>query len=169
MISFAAQMGYDKLNQFLQGTNQRKMKHASANPDPISMGKMINMEITSASIQIRLNIPQGDGPVPVVAYFHGGGFTLMSIDTHDDMCRHLCSKSGCIVISVEYRLASENPYPKGLEDCVPATEWLIEHAMDFNGLCNQPAVAPVDIWHYIPLKNELRQGLGRGHSLQLTR
>jgi acetyl esterase len=103
MISFAVQMGYDKLNQFPPAQTREMMKQAPANPNPTPVGKVINKVITETNIPVRLYIPVGDGPFPVVAYFHGGGFTLMSIDTHDEICRQLCSKSGWSLPIIEQR------------------------------------------------------------------
>ena len=151
MISFAEQMGYDKLNQFPPAQTREMMKNAPVNPNPTQVGKVINMIIPETNIPVRLYIPEEGGPFPVIAYFHGGGFTLMSIDTHDEICRQLCSKSGGIVMSVEYRLAPENPYPKGPEDCVTATEWLIKHAADFNGTGDKAAVAGDSAGGYMAL------------------
>ena len=151
MISFAEQMGYDKLNRFPPAQTREMMKNAPANPNPTQVGKVINMDITETNIPVRLYIPAGDGPFPVIAYFHGGGFTLMSIDTHDEICRQLCSKSGAIVMSVEYRLAPESPYPKGPEDCVAATKWLIKHAAEFNGTGDKAAVAGDSAGGYMAL------------------
>jgi acetyl esterase len=151
MISFAEQMGYDKLNRFPPAQTREMMKHAPPNPNPTQVGKVINPIIPGTSIPVRLYIPEGNGPFPVIAYFHGGGFTLMSIDTHDEICRQLCSKSEAIVMSVAYSLAPENPYPQGPEDCVAATTWLIKHAAGFNGMGDKAAVAGDSAGGYMAL------------------
>ncbi|RQG96597.1 alpha/beta hydrolase [Natrarchaeobius chitinivorans] len=65
---------------------------------------------------------------PVVLYFHGGGWVLGGIDTHDETCRKLAADSGYPVVSVEYGLAPEHPFPDGLEDCYAALEWLADAA-----------------------------------------
>ena len=62
----------------------------------------------------------------VVAYFHGGGWAVGSIDSFDTVCRALANESGAIVGSVGYRLAPEHPFPAALEDCVAATKGLAE-------------------------------------------
>ncbi|MDQ2051295.1 alpha/beta hydrolase [Natronolimnohabitans sp. A-GB9] len=76
--------------------------------------------------------PVGDGDDagdrPLVLYFHGGGWVIGSIDTHDDTCRTLAAESGYPVVSVDYRLAPEHPFPAGLEDCYAALEWAAETA-----------------------------------------
>jgi acetyl esterase len=66
--------------------------------------------------------------LPVVIYFHGGGWVLGSIETHDALCRRLCSESKAAVVSVEYRLAPEHPFPAPLDDCYDATQYISNHA-----------------------------------------
>jgi acetyl esterase len=70
----------------------------------------------------------GDGPWPVVVFFHGGGFVVCTLETHDPYCRALAIEAGVMVVSVDYRLAPEHKFPAGLEDCVAATEWVLAHA-----------------------------------------
>jgi acetyl esterase len=75
-------------------------------------------------IPVRLYRPEGQGVLPVVAYFHGGGWVVGSIDSFDTACRALANASGAVVASVGYRLAPEAPFPAALEDCVAVTRWL---------------------------------------------
>ncbi len=84
-------------------------------------------------LRLRVYRPAGQGPFPLLAFFHGSGFVLCSLDTHDGMCRNLCAGAGCIVVSVDYRLAPEHKYPAGLDDCVFATRWIAEHGGDLEG------------------------------------
>lgn len=84
-------------------------------------------------LRVRIYKPASAGPAPVLVYFHGGGFVICSIDTHDGLCRQVCSRAGVIVVSVDYGLAPENKYPKALEDCVAATRWVAENAGSFGG------------------------------------
>ena len=84
-------------------------------------------------LKLRIYRPAGQGPFPILAFFHGSGFVLCSLDTHDGMCRNLCAGAGCIVASVDYRLAPEHKFPAGLDDCVLATGWLSEHAAELDG------------------------------------
>ena len=62
-------------------------------------------------LPVRIYIPFGKGPFPVVLYFHGGGWVIGGIESSDGLCRTLANTSGCIVISVDYRLAPEYPFP----------------------------------------------------------
>ncbi|HEY6870928.1 MAG TPA: alpha/beta hydrolase, partial [Novosphingobium sp.] len=81
-------------------------------------------------LALRIYRPQGNGPFPLLVFFHGSGFVLCSLDTHDGMCRNLCAGGQCIVVSVDYRLAPETPFPGPQEDCYAALEWLSTHAAE---------------------------------------
>ena len=82
-------------------------------------------------LRLRTYTPKADSPYPLVVFFHGSGFVLCSLDTHDGMCRNLCAGADCVVVSVGYRLAPEHKFPAGLDDCVAATRWAIAHAREF--------------------------------------
>lgn len=66
--------------------------------------------------------------LPGLMYIHGGGFCIGSIETHDTLCRRLCIGGSCIVVSVDYRLAPEDPFPAAVEDCHDAYRWICGHA-----------------------------------------
>jgi len=83
-------------------------------------------------LRVRITTPQGQGPFGVCLYFHGGGWVLNSIDTHDDLVRRLTAAAGCVFVSVDYRLAPEHPYPAAVEDAYAALEWVAQHARDFD-------------------------------------
>jgi acetyl esterase len=69
-----------------------------------------------------------DGPLPAMVYIHGGGFVVGSIDLYDADCRRIAAEVGAVVVSVDYRLAPEHPFPAGLEDCYAALVWVAENA-----------------------------------------
>ncbi len=82
----------------------------------------------AGEIPVRAYRPLGDGPFPLLVYFHGGGFVLCDLDTHDGSCRLLANAAGCAVLSVDYRLAPEAKFPAAPEDCYAATCWAAQHA-----------------------------------------
>jgi acetyl esterase len=82
------------------------------------------------ALRLRIYTPGGTGPFPLLVFFHGSGFVLCSLDTHDGMCRNLCAGAGCVVVSVDYRLAPEHKFPAGLDDCLAATRWAAAHASE---------------------------------------
>ncbi|WP_181685471.1 alpha/beta hydrolase [Halorhabdus salina] len=78
-------------------------------------------------VPVRVYQPDEPGPYPTLVYFHGGGFVFGSIATHDTLCRRLTRETGAVVVSVEYRLAPEHPFPAAVEDAFAATQWAAEH------------------------------------------
>ena len=93
------------------------------------------------AIALRIYTPPGDGPHPVLVFFHGSGFVLLDLDTHDDICRRLCAGASCLVASVDYRLAPEHKFPAAPDDCLAATRWLAANAADLGGDASRIAVA----------------------------
>ena len=83
-------------------------------------------------LPVRLYRPHGLelGPAPGLLFFHGGGWTIGSIQTHDRVCRNLAAAAGCVVVSVEYRLAPEHPLPAASQDALAASAWLAAHAAE---------------------------------------
>ncbi len=92
-------------------------------------------------LTVRVYTPEGPGPFPVVVYFHGGGFVICDLDTHDGLCRALCKASGSVVASVDYRLAPEHPFPAAVDDAEAATRWALEHADEIGGDPSRVVVA----------------------------
>ncbi|MGN7821083.1 alpha/beta hydrolase [Chitinophaga sp. 22536] len=88
------------------------------------------IEFTDRKINIRIYRPSAEKDLPVVMYFHGGGFFKGSLDSHDRPLRQLANLSRAVIISVDYRLAPEHPFPHGLHDCIDATTWAVEHAAE---------------------------------------
>jgi acetyl esterase len=80
-------------------------------------------------------------PVPTVVFFHGGGFVIGDLDTHDIQCRWLCEGVGAVVVAVDYRLAPEHPYPAAARDAVAATRWVVDHVGELGGDPDRVAVA----------------------------
>lgn len=90
---------------------------------------------------VRIYMPEGDGPFPVVVYYHGGGFVIATINTYDSSARALTNAAGAIVVSVAYRQAPEFPFPAAVEDSYAAFNWVVENAASFNGDPARVAVA----------------------------
>ena len=82
------------------------------------------------AIALRLYRPlaAADGSLPVLVYFHGGGWTIGDLDTHDVLCRQLANGSGCAVVSVDYRMGPEHRFPAAVDDCLAATAWIASPA-----------------------------------------
>lgn len=88
--------------------------------------------LTVAGLPARLYIPSRESadPAPLLMFLHGGGFIFGDLDSHDAPCRFLAERSGARVVSVEYRLAPEHPFPAAYEDAVAAFGWVVEHAAE---------------------------------------
>jgi acetyl esterase len=101
-------------------------------PEPRSVAEVrdIQAELPHGRIALRLYRPESGiaAALPGLVYLHGGGWVLGSIESHDGLCRHLAAESGCAVISVEYRLAPEHPFPAALDDALGAFAWVRDHA-----------------------------------------
>jgi acetyl esterase len=85
--------------------------------------------------------PDAGGPHPLIVYYHGGGFVICDLDTHDAPCRLLCRYGGAQVLSIDYRLAPEHPFPAAVDDCQAALRWAFEHAEELGADPNRIAVA----------------------------
>jgi acetyl esterase len=101
---------------------------------PRPMARVENLSVAGASgelparFYVALGAPQP--PQPLLLYFHGGGWVIGDLDTHDSICRFLADHSGCRVLSVEYRLAPEHPFPRPVEDAVAAFAWAHANAAE---------------------------------------
>ncbi len=87
-------------------------------------------DASDGPIAIRLYYPEYEpqSSLPLVVYFHGGGWSFGSIETHDNVCRTLCAGAACIVASVDYRLAPEHKFPMAVEDAIAASLWAYDNA-----------------------------------------
>ena len=94
-----------------------------------------------SDLPARVYTPEGRRPFPLVVFFHGGGWVLGDLDTHDPICRALCAGAGCMVVSVGYRLAPEHRFPAAVGDALAATRWVAANAVEVGGDPAQIAVA----------------------------
>jgi len=104
----------------------------AATPTPPQIGSVRNV-VTDGAIPLRVYRPAGVNDVtrlPVYVYFHGGGWVIGDLETHDVLCRQLTAASGASVISVDYRLAPEHKFPAAAEDAWAATRWVVAHAAE---------------------------------------
>jgi acetyl esterase len=84
-------------------------------------------------VPVRVYRPAPEANLPVVVVFHGGGWVIGNVEQYDGTARQLANASGAIVVSVEYRLSPEHPFPAPLDDCWQALQWAAKHAADFGG------------------------------------
>ncbi len=106
----------------------------AVNPE-LSIGSVEDRQIETevGRIPVRIYRPAADGPHPILVNFHGGGWVIGDLDTADAVCRGLSEAAGCIVISVDYRLAPEHVYPAAVEDAYAATCWAAANTSELGG------------------------------------
>jgi acetyl esterase/lipase len=111
-------------------------------PGP-EVGEIIDGVMSGAAqgLDYRLYRPASPGPHPIVAYFHGGGWVLGSLDSDDPFCRDLCARSDTVIVSVNYRHAPEARFPAAADDAFAAVRWIAAHAIELGGIVGQLAVA----------------------------
>ena len=110
---------------------RQQMLSLSPPVDPeLSVRKVDDLRISGPlnEIPIRLYYPEGTSPYPVIVYFHGGGWVIGNLETHNAICHALAKTSGCLVAAVDYRLAPEHRYPAAIEDAYAATSWICKNA-----------------------------------------
>jgi acetyl esterase/lipase len=102
----------------------------SRKAEPLPVARVEDRAIAGPAgpIRLRLYWPDGERPVPAIAYYHGGGHVIGSLDTHDLIARNLCSLAGMLVMSVDYRMGPEHRFPAAVEDSFAALEWLAANA-----------------------------------------
>ncbi|WP_242910177.1 alpha/beta hydrolase [Actinomadura terrae] len=86
----------------------------------------------AGDIPVRVYTPEGEGPFPAFVWFHGGGWTIGSLEENEYSCRKVCAMAGAVVVSVDYRLAPEDPFPAAADDAYAAVTWVAAHGADIN-------------------------------------
>ncbi len=114
-----------------------KKARAVAQPAPPEVGSVTSLaaEGPAGLIPLRYYRPLGSAPadaLPALVYLHGGGWTIGDLDTHDVVCRELCNRGACAVVSVDYRLAPEHKFPAAVDDTLAAVRWVAAHAKDLH-------------------------------------
>jgi acetyl esterase len=112
--------------------NREGARVVSGPPRPMARVEGMAIPGPGGAMQARLYVALGapQPPQPLLVYYHGGGWVVGDLDTHDGLCRFLAEYSGCRVLSVDYRLAPEHPFPAPVEDAVAAFSWAHENAAE---------------------------------------
>jgi acetyl esterase len=112
------------------------LTHGGRTPEqivPVASTEDRTVPGADGDLKARVYRPEGDGPFPTVVFFHGGGWVIGDLDTHDNMARHICRGSEAVVVAVDYRLAPEHPFPAAAHDAVAAARWVAQHLDELGG------------------------------------
>ena len=102
-------------------------RRSATQPEPRAVAEVLDLTASGphGDIALRLYRPaDADRPAPTLVYYHGGGWTMGDLDTHDVLCRQLAHESGFVVVSVDYRMGPEHRFPAAVDDVLAATRWL---------------------------------------------
>jgi acetyl esterase/lipase/cation diffusion facilitator CzcD-associated flavoprotein CzcO len=129
-------MAVEDARAFMQATE-------AVRPPGPAVGEIVDGILPGAAerLDYRLYRPASPGPHPIVAYFHGGGWVLGSLDSDDPLCRDLCVRSDAVIVSVNYRHAPEARFPAAADDAFAAVRWIAANAIELGGIPGQLAVA----------------------------
>ena len=118
----------------LAGLLNRKLPSVGA------LHEALPVQTDGRRISVDVTVPAGTGPFPVLVYFHGGAWVAGNPASHRKLT-HRFAEGGCVVVSADYRLAPEHPFPAGFDDCLAAVAWAMRHAHEFGGDPARIAVA----------------------------
>jgi acetyl esterase len=125
----------EEREKFRQGTEL-----VSREPPPVERAEDRNVPGPGGPIPIRIYWPATEPELPILLYFHGGAFRFGDLNTHDRICRSLAHKAQALVVSVDYRLAPEHPFPAAVKDCFTALQWVSENARSLGADSDRIAV-----------------------------
>ena len=136
MLAVEARTGLGALDGDSVAERRARMQQAAALGMPIATNLHVSDRYIPAAVgllQVRVYRPFGLGATPpAIVFFHGGGWVVGDLDSHDGSCRVLAIESGCVVVSVDYRLAPEHRFPTAVEDCLAAYRWVVASAGDLS-------------------------------------
>ncbi len=125
VLDFMRQMGTPPLHE-LTAAQGRANYLAMRTPSTVELHEIRDFE--AGGVKCRLYRSSDSTSAPLLIYYHGGGWVIGDLDTHDDICRKLARDARCSVVAVDYRLAPEHPAPAALDDCIAATKWMFSNA-----------------------------------------
>lgn len=138
MLEFIAAAGYPPMWQGTPESARRGFRAMCVDlRDASILPEMLDVRETTVpgaegDLAARVYRPK-QGPLPTLVFFHGGGFVIGDLDTHDLTCRSIARECDAVVVSVDYRLAPEHPFPAAAHDAIAAARWIADHEGDFGG------------------------------------
>ncbi len=126
----------------MEPTAVRELMASLSAPSTVHVDRVEDRTIPGpgGEIPVRIYAPAAPGPLPVLVWYHGGGWVIGSLETHDGICREIVDATGCMVVSVDYRLAPEHRFPAGVDDAYSAACWVSDHAAEIGADASRIAV-----------------------------
>jgi acetyl esterase len=143
-LAAAMESGFPKLEELPAAEGRRiaaSQRRAVERPTPVAEVVDGSFPGPGGSCAVRIYRARTDVVSPVVVFFHGGGFVIGNLDGHDETCRTLCAGSEATVVSVDYRLAPEHPFPAAVDDALAAARWVAANADELRVDADRLAVA----------------------------
>ena len=134
LVNQAGGTPFDAEDQYAARAAYRNSIALYTHPTP-AMQDVSDHQITGPDgndLRLRVYTPESSGETGALMFFHGGGWAVGDLDTHDHVCRYVAGKADTKVIAVDYRLAPEHPFPAAFDDCLHATSWVFENAKALN-------------------------------------
>jgi acetyl esterase len=132
VIDMIEALGVAELTADTDPSTVRAMMNAAVLPSGIEIASVTERKIPGPNgpVPVRIYRPAGDAPKPVVVYYHGGGWVLGSLETHDGTCRRLADGADAVVVSVDYRMGPEDRFPAAVDDSYAALRWVAANAAE---------------------------------------
>ncbi|GCD90688.1 alpha/beta hydrolase [Nocardioides sp. LS1] len=133
VLDFIASRGYPPMHEGTPEDARKAYRAMTVDTvsSPVPVGSVSSLSV--AGLPARVYRPEGTGELPTLVYLHGGGFVIGDLDTHDQLCRRLCAGADVVVLSVDYRLAPEHPFPAAVDDALAAVDWAAAHLGELGG------------------------------------
>ena len=141
ILDFMAESGFT-----FEGKTPEELREGmglTAMPSPIELASITDRTIPgpAGEIPVRIYRPSTEVGLPVTVFFHGGGWVVGDLESHDHCCRVIAAKADCVVVAIDYRLAPEAKFPAAIDDAWAATEWVATHGDELNVDTSRLAVA----------------------------
>jgi acetyl esterase len=121
-------------------TGYAALRFVFGEPEAMASVDDVVIDGPGGDLVLRVYRPSDAPDLPILVWFHGGGMVIGDLDTHDHLCRELANRVTCVIVSVDYRLAPEHPFPASLDDAQVALDWVAEHASEIGGDASRLAV-----------------------------
>lgn len=143
-LDYLKSLGAPPIHKLSPEKNRKGIRHLAKITNmplqPVAKVKERLIPVLDGEIKVRIYSPDGEGPFPIMVFFHGGGWVVGDLDVIDSPLRALTNAASMMIVSVDYRLAPEYKFPTAVNDCYMATKWVYDHASELGGDVGRIAV-----------------------------